>query len=189
MSVLWGVIQVCSTPLCMVQCTHLITTDGTPHLYNRGSSMQQTLKLIVFFVVNNTLVLVAKSFDDQLKKNIFDFELVEWALIYRYLYLHRWMGWGGGGVGCGGWWWGWVSPADNTDRGKQPISSVRTSGGLPGNVIFWIIIKFGIQKACWSHQVERENNVFQDKHQLKDTIWLANFVVKRVFIGWHKVPG
>ena len=27
-------------PLCMVQCTHLITTGGTLHLYNRGSSMQ-----------------------------------------------------------------------------------------------------------------------------------------------------
>ena len=34
---LWMVIQVCSTPLCMVQWTHLITTA---HLYNRGSSMQ-----------------------------------------------------------------------------------------------------------------------------------------------------
>ena len=34
-----ALIQVCSTPLCMVQCTHLITTGGTPHLYNRGSSM------------------------------------------------------------------------------------------------------------------------------------------------------
>ena len=27
-------------PPFMVQCTHLITTGGTPHLYNRGSSMQ-----------------------------------------------------------------------------------------------------------------------------------------------------
>ena len=35
---IWGVIQVCSTPLCMVRCTHLKTTGGTPHLYNRGSS-------------------------------------------------------------------------------------------------------------------------------------------------------
>ena len=40
MAGLWAVIQVCSTPLCMVQCTHLITTGGTPHLYNRRSSMQ-----------------------------------------------------------------------------------------------------------------------------------------------------
>ena len=30
----------CSIPVCMVQCTHLITTGGTPNLYNRGSSMQ-----------------------------------------------------------------------------------------------------------------------------------------------------
>ena len=37
---LWAVRQVCSTPFCMVQCTYLITTGGTPHLYNRGSSMQ-----------------------------------------------------------------------------------------------------------------------------------------------------
>ena len=37
MTGLWGVIQVCSTSLCMVQCTHLITTGGAPHLYNRGS--------------------------------------------------------------------------------------------------------------------------------------------------------
>ena len=37
---LWAVIQVCSTPLRMVKCTHLITTGGMPHLYNRGSSMQ-----------------------------------------------------------------------------------------------------------------------------------------------------
>ena len=36
----WAVIEVCSTHICMVQCTHLITTGGTPHLYNtRGSSM------------------------------------------------------------------------------------------------------------------------------------------------------
>ena len=34
-----AVIQVCSTHICMVQCTHLITAGGTPHLYNRGSSM------------------------------------------------------------------------------------------------------------------------------------------------------
>ena len=40
MAQLWGVIQVGSTTLCMVQWTHLITTGGTPHLYNRGSSMQ-----------------------------------------------------------------------------------------------------------------------------------------------------
>ena len=36
---LWALIQVCSTHICMVQCTHLITTGGTPHLYNRRSSM------------------------------------------------------------------------------------------------------------------------------------------------------
>ena len=34
-----ALIQVCSTPICMVQCTYLITTGGIPHLYNRGSSM------------------------------------------------------------------------------------------------------------------------------------------------------
>ena len=34
-----AVIQFCSTHICMVQCTHLITTGGTPHLYDRGSSM------------------------------------------------------------------------------------------------------------------------------------------------------
>ena len=34
-----ALIQVCSTHICMVQCTHLITTGGTPHLYNIGSSM------------------------------------------------------------------------------------------------------------------------------------------------------
>ena len=28
MEVLWVIIQVCSTPICMVQCTHLITTGG-----------------------------------------------------------------------------------------------------------------------------------------------------------------
>ena len=39
MSVLWAIIKVSSTPICMVQWTHLITTGGTPHLYNRGSSM------------------------------------------------------------------------------------------------------------------------------------------------------
>ena len=40
MAGLWGVIQVCSTPLCMVQCTHLITTGGAPHLYDRVSGVQ-----------------------------------------------------------------------------------------------------------------------------------------------------
>ena len=30
----WALIQVCSTHICMVQCTHLTTTRGTPHLYN-----------------------------------------------------------------------------------------------------------------------------------------------------------
>ena len=39
MAVLWAIIQVSSTPICMVQCTHLIITGRTPHLYNRGSSM------------------------------------------------------------------------------------------------------------------------------------------------------
>ena len=34
-----AVILVCSTHICMVQCTHLITKGGTPHLYNGGSSM------------------------------------------------------------------------------------------------------------------------------------------------------
>ena len=37
---LWAVIQVCSTPLCMVQCTHLITTGGNPTCIIRGPSMQ-----------------------------------------------------------------------------------------------------------------------------------------------------
>ena len=32
-------------PLCMVQCTHLITTGGTPHLYNRGSTSMQVNSL------------------------------------------------------------------------------------------------------------------------------------------------
>ena len=40
MAGLWRVIQVCSTPVGMVHCTYLITTGVTPHLYNRGSSMQ-----------------------------------------------------------------------------------------------------------------------------------------------------
>ena len=39
MAMPWALIQVCSTHICMVQCTHLITTCGTPHLNNRGSSM------------------------------------------------------------------------------------------------------------------------------------------------------
>ena len=45
-----------------------------------------------------------------------------------------------GGVGWGGVRWGWVcawgggGPAAITDRRKQPISTVRASGGLPGNV-------------------------------------------------------
>ena len=39
----WAITQVCSIHICMVQCTHLITTGGTPHLYNRGSSIAQRL--------------------------------------------------------------------------------------------------------------------------------------------------
>ena len=47
------------------------------------------------------------------------------------------VGWGEVGVRmCVGWGWGWGGggPAANTDRRKQPISTVRASGGLPGNV-------------------------------------------------------
>ena len=40
MAGLWRVIWVCITHFYMVQCTHLTTTGGAPHLYNRGSSMQ-----------------------------------------------------------------------------------------------------------------------------------------------------
>ena len=40
MAGLWWVIWVCITHFCMVERTHLITTGGAPHLYNRGSSMQ-----------------------------------------------------------------------------------------------------------------------------------------------------
>ena len=29
------------------------------------------------------------------------------------------------------------------------------------NVIFWIILQLGLQKACWSHQVERGIILFQ----------------------------
>ena len=51
------------------------------------------------------------------EKNIFfDCELVEWALICSDLYQHRRMG----------------GPDAITDRGKQPISAVRLSGGFPG---------------------------------------------------------
>ena len=57
------------------------------------------------------------------------------------------------------------------------------------NAIFWIILQLGLQKACWSHQVERGIILFQALPDLKDTIWLAEFFVKREFIGWHRVPG
>ena len=46
MAVLWVVIQVCITPLCMVQCTHLITRGGTPHLYNEGLECWLTLCIL-----------------------------------------------------------------------------------------------------------------------------------------------
>ena len=29
------------------------------------------------------------------------------------------------------------------------------------NVIFWMILQLGLQKACWSHQVERGIILFQ----------------------------
>ena len=57
------------------------------------------------------------------------------------------------------------------------------------NVIFGIILQLGIQKACWSHQEERGIILLQAKPDLKDTISLADFFVKRDFIGWHRVPG
>ena len=41
-------------------------------------------------------------------------------------------------------------------------------------------------KACWIHQVERENNFLAGLR--KDTIWLADFL-KRYPFGWHRVSG
>ena len=82
MTMPWALIQLCSTPICMVQCTHLITTGGTPHLYNRGSSMlvnslhsgeklhqyctdflHSNTQINCFFM-NNMMVLKAKCFDE-----------------------------------------------------------------------------------------------------------------------------
>ena len=137
MAGLWVVTQVCSTSLCMVQCTHMITTGWTPHhLYNRGSiacwltlcilekiicnftnsvqiSFIQTLKLIAFSWTicwwQNVLMIN--------EKNKFLTELVEWPLICRDLYLHMWMG----------------VPDATSHCWKQSFSAVRVSGGCPGN--------------------------------------------------------
>ena len=52
----------CSTHICMVQCTHLITTGGTPHLYNRGSSMLVDILEKIICNFTNKLVYGFPSF-------------------------------------------------------------------------------------------------------------------------------
>ena len=48
----WALIQVCSTHICMVECTHLITTGGTPHLYDgaKGKMFWWIMKKINFWL-------------------------------------------------------------------------------------------------------------------------------------------
>ena len=54
MTGLWGVIQVCRTPLCMVQCTHLITTSGTPPCIINGLVFRLTLCILQQMICNFT---------------------------------------------------------------------------------------------------------------------------------------
>ena len=98
MAGLWVVIQVYSNPICMVQCTHLITTGGTPHLYNRGSIACRWTLCILEKICNFTNG-VQISFIQTLKLIAFPWtiwwckcELVEWPLIFSDLYQHKWMG-------------------------------------------------------------------------------------------------
>ena len=54
MALLWAIIQVSSTPICMVQCTHLITTGGTPHLYIESLACWLTLCMLEKIICNFT---------------------------------------------------------------------------------------------------------------------------------------
>ena len=53
------------------------------------------------------------------------------------------------------------------------------------NVIIWIILQLGLQKACWSHQVERENNVLPGLTSAERHNLIGFFFVKIDFIGRH----
>ena len=94
---------------------------------------------------------------------IIDWELVEWVVICRDLYQHRWMG----------------GSDANSDRLKQSISAVRTSGGFPGNVFRvkvemkppmchtnqWMTLQWLFSHWCLLHSERKatENMVFKMK--------------------------
>ena len=119
MAGLWWVFQVCSTPLCMALCTHLITAGGTPHLAfsYKCYVTSPTVYRFPWFKHSNWLLfheqyigVNGKMFWWLMKKKKFDWELVESGLIFcRDLYQHKRMcvcvcvcvcvGGGGGGGG------------------------------------------------------------------------------------------
>ena len=146
---LWGVIQVCSTPLCMVRCTHLKTTGGTPHLYNRGSSPGEgthSMKVTTY----------APPFGPPFfrsMENLYSFNPYIWAKIitmaglWKVIYvcsfpfmekINFWLG--AGWVGCylqrslsaqvngGGVGWGWGGGGGGSRRQHWPRKTVNFCG-------------------------------------------------------------
>ena len=70
-----AVIQVCSTHICMVQCTHLITTGGTPTCIIEGLACWLTL-CILEKIIGNFTNSVQISFIQTLK--LIDFSWTIW---------------------------------------------------------------------------------------------------------------
>ena len=138
---LWGVIQVCSTPLCSVQCIHLITKGGTSHLYNRGSSKQFNSAFWSRWYVNSPIVYRLPWFKHW-NWLLFHEQFVGvngkmfWWLIKNFLFTASWLrvgsylqrplsaqvNWGGG-----------VADA-NTDRGNSQFLRSRSQASL---VMWW----------------------------------------------------
>ena len=116
MAGLWVVIQVSTTYICMVQCTHLITTGGTLHLYNRGSSI---LEKIICNFTNGVQILLYSNI-----QLFFFFMNNTYSVLFWLIGHQRSLS---AQVNGG--------PDTTSDRWKQPFSAVRVSGGCPADQI------------------------------------------------------
>ena len=118
--------------------------------------------------MNNTLVLMAKYFDDYWKKKIFLTGSWLSGLLSAEIFIST--------GACGG-------PDANTDRGKQLISAVRVSGG--NDECTFIVYSVGLYPRQTTMQVPYTKIIAAPAQALCGTKPSAATILRLIIICWH----